>query len=141
MMADSTLPKVTFQTDLDGVDWVELKASLAVDRFDNGRSPDQLRRCFENSYACVFARAGDRVVGKGRALSDGVSNAYIIDVWTLSEFRDRGIGRKIVKLLLNRLKGQHVYLFTDDRVDFYKQLGFREQPVGLSRTIGKWLKS
>lgn len=45
----------------------------------------------------------------------------------------------MVQTLLDQLKGQHVYLFTDNTVDFYKKLGFAEQPVGLGQVIGTWL--
>jgi hypothetical protein len=44
-----------------------------------------------------------------------------------------------LEIALNQLKGQHVYLFTDDVVDFYKKLGFVEQPVGMSQVVGTWL--
>ena len=39
----------------------------------------------------------------------------------------------------HQLKGQHAYLFTDDTVDFYRKLGFVEQPVGLGQVVGNWL--
>ena len=131
---------IRYTTDLADIDWARLKAALAADRFDNGRTGDELRRAFENSYAACFALAGGRVVGKARALSDGVSNAYLVDVWTLSSLRRRGIGSRMVRLLLERLTGQHVYLFTDDAVEFYQQLGFREQPQGLGLVVGRWLQ-
>ncbi|GET40393.1 hypothetical protein [Microseira wollei] len=31
------------------------------------------------------------------------------------------------------------YLFTDDAPEFYKKIGFTEQPVGMAQVIGKWL--
>ena len=34
---------------LDGIDWEQAKSDLAADDFDNGRSPDALRRSFERS--------------------------------------------------------------------------------------------
>ena len=42
----------------------------------------------------------------------------------------------MMEMLLANLDGQHVYLHTDDRVEFYKQLGFAEQPAGLGKVIG-----
>jgi hypothetical protein len=45
----------------------------------------------------------------------------------------------MMELLTKELPGQHVYLFTDNSVDFYKKLGFAEQPTGLSKVMGKWL--
>jgi ribosomal protein S18 acetylase RimI-like enzyme len=132
---------VVFKTDLSHVNWVQVKAILRQDRFDNGRSPEQLKASFENSYATCIAYAEEQIVGTARALSDGICNAYIVDVWTLSSFRRQGIARAMVQTLLSRLQGQHVYLFTDDAVDFYKKLGFVEQPVGLSQVVGTWLLS
>ncbi len=70
---------MTIRTDssLEEIDWARLKADLAADDFDNGRSPAALRRSFEQSQHVAFARDGDRVVGTARLLSDGVCNAYL----------------------------------------------------------------
>ncbi|MEP6997762.1 MAG: GNAT family N-acetyltransferase [Betaproteobacteria bacterium] len=118
-----------------------LVASLSADRFDNGRTPWQMEVSFRNSYRCVIARDGGTVVATGRALSDGVSNAYIVDVWTQSAYRRRGIGRRVVETLCEGLPGQHVYLFTDDRRDFYAACGFVARAVGMQRIVGEWLNN
>jgi predicted GNAT family acetyltransferase len=132
---------ITYKQSLDGVDWEALTETLKADNFDNGRTPEQLRRSFENSFAVCFAYDGERVIGKARALSDQVCNAYIVDVWTLSEYRRRGIASQITNALLERLPGQHVYLFTDDMAEFYESLGFRKRPHGMEIVVGEWLKS
>jgi ribosomal protein S18 acetylase RimI-like enzyme len=131
---------VTYREDLANVDWEQMKAVLSADEFDNGRSPEQLRRSFENSHATVIAYAADGIVGTARALSDGVCNAYIVDVWTLSAYRRRGVARAMMERLLARLDGQHVYLFTDDAAGFYAQLGFQPQAVGMGLVVGQWLR-
>lgn len=133
------MPTVTYKTNLDKVDWAEMKATLQQDDFDNGRSPEQLKVSFENSYAACIAHVEDRIVGTARVLSDGVCNAYLIDVWTLSSYRRQGIARQMVQSLLDKLKGQHVYLFTDNVPDFYRKLGFAEQAIGMGRVVGEWL--
>jgi ribosomal protein S18 acetylase RimI-like enzyme len=132
--------EIRYKTDLDGVDWHRLRATLMADSFDNGRTPEQLQESFRNSYATVLACRGDEVIGTARVLSDGVCNAYVVDVWTLSEYRRQGIGRAMVEVLLNRLEGQHVYLFTDDAIEFYRALGFEERGTGMGRVVGDWLK-
>jgi hypothetical protein len=38
------------------IDWARVKADLAADDFDNGRSPDALRLAFERSQHVAFAR-------------------------------------------------------------------------------------
>jgi predicted GNAT family acetyltransferase len=130
---------ITYTHDLTAIDWSRLKDDLSADDFDNGRTPDELRRSFENSAVVVFARLGGRVIGKARALSDGVCNAYVVDVWTHSDFRHRGIATRMMTLLADALPGQHIYLFTDDAEKFYRGLGYRRQGVGLSIVSGQWL--
>lgn len=126
---------------LDGVDWERAKADLAADAFDNGRSPAALRRSFEQSQHVALAWDGDRVVGMARLLSDGVCNAYLLDVWTASSHRRRGIGRRMVEMLCELVPGQHVGLQTDDAQAFYELLGFRQQPDFMSRVSGRWLEN
>ncbi|MBV9094345.1 MAG: GNAT family N-acetyltransferase, partial [Streptosporangiaceae bacterium] len=124
---------------LDGIDWAQAKADLAADDFDNGRSPHALRASFERSQHVAIARDGDRVVGMARLLSDGVCNAYLLDVWTMSAYRRRGIGTAMVRQLMSRVPGQHVGLQTEDAEAFYASLGYRHQPVFMSAVVGEWL--
>ena len=131
--------EVRYKTDLENVDWQEMKSTLAADRFDNERTPRQLQESFENSYAAVIAYANDRIIGTARVISDGVCNAYVVDVWTLTKYRRRGVANTMMEMLLSKLEGQHVYLFTDDAVEFYEKLGFKPQAIGLGKVVGQWL--
>lgn len=130
---------ITYKRDLKGVDWAELTARLAADDFDNGRTPEQLRLSFANSATVVFARDGDRIIGKARALSDGVCNAYVVDVWTWTPYRKQGIAASMLQLLFHDLPGQHVYLFTDDSPDFYRRVGMKQRGIGFETVVGRWL--
>jgi len=132
---------VKIENHLDGIDWVEAKADLAADNFDNGRLPDALRRSFERSQHVAIARDGARVVGMARLLSDGVCNAYLVDVWTLSSHRRRGIASAMVRALAAMVPGQHIGLQTDDAQAFYTSLGFRPQPEFWSLVVGTWLEN
>jgi len=55
---------VSFSTSCDGVDWQALKATLAEDDYDNGRTPAQLERSLRASRHRVFARRNDAIVGR-----------------------------------------------------------------------------
>jgi predicted GNAT family acetyltransferase len=134
------LTDVHYTTELGGVDWHEMKTAVAADHFDNGRTPEQLRRSFEASHVACIAYAGGRLVGTARALSDGVCNAYVVDVWTRSDLRRRGIARNMLALVESRLSGQHVYLFSDDMAEVYRACGYRERPVGMEKVVGTWLQ-
>jgi predicted GNAT family acetyltransferase len=124
---------------LDGIDWARAKADLAADDFDNGRSARALQASFDRSQHVAIARDGDRVVGMARLLSDGVCNAYLLDVWTQSAYRRQGVATRMVRLLMSRVPGQHVGLQTDDAEAFYASLGYRHQPVFMSAIVGEWL--
>jgi GNAT superfamily N-acetyltransferase len=130
---------VRISSSLEGVDWAALKRDLAADDFDNGRSPAALRRSFERSQHVAIAWDGDRAVGTARLLSDGVCNAYLVDVWTRSSHRRRGVARRMVEMLCAAVPGQHVGLQTDDAQAFYAALGFEPQPEFWSRVVGRWL--
>jgi ribosomal protein S18 acetylase RimI-like enzyme len=130
---------VTIDGSLAGIDWEQAKADLAADDFDNGRSADALRRSFEQSRHVAFARDGDRVVGMARLLSDGVCNAYLVDVWTASSYRRQGIASAMIRFLLDEVPGQHVGLQTDDAQQLYRSIGFEPQPEFWSLVVGSWL--
>jgi ribosomal protein S18 acetylase RimI-like enzyme len=130
---------VTFGCSFDDIDWAQAKADLEDDHFDNGRSADALRRSFEQSQHVAFARDGDRVVGMARMLSDGVCNAYVVDVWTHSSYRRQGIASTLMRMLADAVPGQHIGLQTDHAQAFYESLGYRPQPEFWSLVSGRWL--
>lgn len=137
---------IIYKRDLKNVDWEEMKATLSQDNFDNGRTPEQLRASFTNSYSTCIAYADDvslqgtlQIIGTARVLSDGICNAYIVDVWTFTPYRRQGIASTMMRILLAELQGQHVCLFTDNAIDFYKKLNFIEGETCMEQVIGKWL--
>lgn len=130
---------IVYKQNMAGVDWQQMKSILVEDDFDNGRSPEQLRESFGNSFAICIAYDGEKIIGTARALSDGVCNAYIIDVWTYTPYRHQGIARQMMNNLMAKMEGQHVYLFTDEAVPFYEALGFLKQGIGISTVVGEWL--
>jgi ribosomal protein S18 acetylase RimI-like enzyme len=136
---DALLVPITLADSFDAIDWGEVKADLAADDFDNGRSPEALKSSFVRSQHVVFARDGTRVVGMARLLSDGVCNAYLLDVWTASSHRRQGIGTRMIRRLAEQVPGQHIGLQSDDAVEFYDAIGFRAQPEFMSLVVGNWL--
>ena len=70
---------------------------------------------------------------------DGVCNAYVVDVWTYSEYRRRGIASRLMTFLADAVPGQHIGLQTDDAQALYESLGYRPQPEFWSKVSGRWL--
>jgi ribosomal protein S18 acetylase RimI-like enzyme len=133
------MPEVVVDGSLEQVDWEQAKADLAADDYDNGRSAEALRRSFEQSQHVAFARDGERVVGMARLLSDGVCNAYLVDVWTASAYRRQGVASAMIRRLLDEVPGQHVGLQTNDAQELYRSVGFQPQPEFWSVVVGSWL--
>ena len=92
-----------------------------------GRSLAELRRLLAGSQAVVSLWRGKRLVGFGRASSDGLCRAVLWDVVVAGDLQGRGLGRQVVEALLNSraLQGvERVYLMTTNSAGFYRQLGF-----------------
>jgi len=93
-----------------------------------GRSHGDLRRLLAGSQAVVSLWRGKRLVGFGRATSDGLCRAVLWDVVVAGDLQGRGLGRRVVEALLGHsaLRGvERVYLMTTNSAGFYRQLGFR----------------
>ncbi len=86
-----------------------------------------------------MAHVGDCLVGMARLLSDGVCNAYLLDMWTMSSYRRQGIASSMVRSLMAQVPGQHIGLQTSDARALYASLGFQAQPEFLSLVVGTWL--
>ncbi|HEY2516405.1 MAG TPA: GNAT family N-acetyltransferase [Polyangiaceae bacterium] len=68
---------------------------------------------------------GGRLVGFARAISDGVTNAYVGSVAVLPEYRGRGIGSEVVRRLMEgRDKVRFVLHARKAMHPFYRKLGF-----------------
>jgi ribosomal protein S18 acetylase RimI-like enzyme len=132
---------VLFHEDPGNVNWEQLREALMKDDFHNGRTTHQLKLSFENSQVQAYANDGERCIGTARALSDGVGNAYIIDVWTQSSHRKQGIATEMMEMMMRKCPGQHIYLQTDDAIAFYRDLGFNDQPLGMSIVVGEYLQN
>ena len=92
-----------------------------------GRSFSQLRRLLAGSDAVVSLWRGKRLVGFARASSDHTFRAVLWDVVVPEDVQGRGLGRKLVKAILEHpsLAGvERIYLMTTNGAGFYSQLGF-----------------
>jgi ribosomal protein S18 acetylase RimI-like enzyme len=95
----------------------------------SGRSRLDLATMLWGSSAVVSAWKADRMVGFGRATSDGVFRAVLWDVVVAQPFRGQGLGRTIVSELLaspSVKRAEKVYLMTTNSDGFYRKLGFNE---------------
>jgi ribosomal protein S18 acetylase RimI-like enzyme len=93
-----------------------------------GRSRWALMRMLLGSCSVVSAWQAGRLVGFGRATSDGVFRAVLWDVVVAAEHQGQGLGRRIVEALLSYpavASAERVYLMTTNSSGFYERLGFQ----------------
>ena len=94
-----------------------------------GRNRRQLRRLLAGSEAVVSLWRGKRLVGFGRATSDGLCRAVLWDVVVAGDLQGRGLGRQVVEALLEApalRRVERVYLMTTNSAGFYRQMGFTD---------------
>lgn len=91
---------------------------------------EDLNDLMRSSYSFVIAYhiSSGTAVGMGRAISDGVSDAYIQDLVVLPEWRGKGIGKRILSALIEycliRDVGWIGIIAEPGTTGFYASLGF-----------------
>lgn len=94
--------------------------------------PDLVTRIIAGSHCFMVVTDGGDIVGMGRAISDGASDAYIQDVTVNKTYRSRGIGTRIIEKLVERLHQDGLdwigLIAEKNSHQFYEQLGFKKMP-------------
>ncbi len=108
-------------------DWVWRMLSTEA-YWHRWRTRDDIERQIDCAWRVVSVHDEDgcRQVGFARASSDGVNDAYLADVIVDPEHRGRGIGKLIVRTMIDDGPGagQRWTLFTADAHGLYEQFGF-----------------
>lgn len=88
-------------------------------------SPAKHLEILQNSYRRFVALSNGKAVGFITAISDGAISAYIPFLEVLSEFQHCGIGKELMKLMLDELSDFYMIdLVCDDNMKgFYEKFG------------------
>ncbi|WP_309242069.1 GNAT family N-acetyltransferase [Paenibacillus sp. S150] len=96
-------------------------------------TPAQTEKAFENSAVNVFVLDGNNIIGCGRALSDGVSQAAVYNIAVDEAYHHQGLGKKVTALILEETADCNAVLYTHpDTVSWYEEQGFRRMKTGLA---------
>lgn len=103
--------------------------------WEQDQNPEYLKtveNIIAHTFCFVTAELDGRIVGMGRAISDGFSDAYIQDVTVDKTLRGKGIGKGIVRTLVDYLKAHNIQwigLISEPGYErFYQSLGFDVMP-------------
>ncbi|MRR17410.1 MAG: N-acetyltransferase [Deltaproteobacteria bacterium] len=120
------------KTDCRGVDWLVVSETLKLVGMAY-HAPELHQKAFEASHITVFVYDGARLIGFGRAISDGAYQGAVYDVAILPEFQRKGIGTAIMKEILEGLSFCNILLYASPgKEEFYTALGFRKMLTGMA---------
>ncbi|WP_291651863.1 GNAT family N-acetyltransferase [Clostridium sp.] len=90
------------------------------------------RISFENSHTVIFVFDDDKLVGFGRAISDGIRQAAIYDVAINPEYQGKGLGRLILNSIKEKLPECNFILYAaPGKEPFYEKVGFGKLKTGM----------
>ncbi len=100
--------------------WLTLKENI----------PETIKKIINGSHCFFVAKKGSVIVGMGRAISDGISDAYIQDVTVMKKFRNQMIGTRIINKIISLLKSDNIGwigLIAEKGTErFYSSIGFNK---------------
>ncbi|MDD3162030.1 MAG: GNAT family N-acetyltransferase [Bacteroidales bacterium] len=112
------------QNSCEGIDFKEVVAiikSVGMKYHD----PVVQERAFRNSTSTIFIFDKETLVGFGRAISDGVSQAAIYDVAIEPSYQGKGLGKMVIQTIREELPGFNLILYASPgKEDFYRKNGF-----------------
>lgn len=117
---------------LDAGQREEAAALVATTDWSQDVTAAELTAALEASSALVgiAEEATGRLIGTARAISDGTRHAWIYDVVVAPEHRRRGVGTRMMALLLDHpavRRAREVRLTTRDAEHLYARLGFEHR--------------
>jgi ribosomal protein S18 acetylase RimI-like enzyme len=81
------------------------------------------------AFAVVIDKKTNKAIGMGRVISDGVSDAYIQDLTILKNYRGNGLGKNLVKFLIDFCNSKDLIwlglIAEPNQDEFYTKLGFK----------------
>lgn len=72
----------------------------------------RIKKALANSYSCFGAFDADKLIGFARAISDGVSDAYIAEIIVSPPYRKLGVGAGLCTAIVKFLKEKNIEWIT-----------------------------
>ncbi|MDA1275296.1 MAG: GNAT family N-acetyltransferase [Verrucomicrobia bacterium] len=97
-----------------------------ANEWSSAEKPELLIKALKASHSLITAWDGSGLVGLGNAISDGHLVVYYPHLLVLPEYQRRGIGTKLIEVLIARYAGFHQHMLVADgrAIEFYRKCGF-----------------
>ena len=121
------------------------RKDLPIEQLDNlfqaigwkVRGQEKWQEVLDKSSHVLTVWDGEKVVGMGRILEDGVMCMFY-DIGVHPDFQKKGVGKKIMENLINKVKDKgyaSIGLFAWEEnpvnIPFYEKFGFKRQTSGM----------
>lgn len=90
--------------------------------------PDIVKQMLAHANLLVTAWDGDRLVGAARCLTDYGFVTYCSDLCVLASEQRKGIGRELLRKVMEVAPCRIVLLSAPKAVDYYPRIGFTQHP-------------
>lgn len=134
MSANGTDMEIEFRP-IEDQDYVQVRQLLIDTGWEQRVSgPQRFERMIQGANRTIVAVENSRVVGFGRALFDGASNGYISTVAVAADRQGRGIGRMMVRKLMevdDPDKITWVLRAGRGSLPFWEKMGFRKSETAM----------
>ena len=103
-----------------------LRGLYEANGWSSARGPELLARAIANSHSVVSAWHGERLVGLGNTLSDGLMVVYYLHLLVHPYYQRKCVGSAIARRLMARYHNFHqqVLLAEGSAAGFYRKMGF-----------------
>ena len=89
---------------------------------------EKFKKKLGNTYFCVACFADDTLVGYVDVVSDSIDDAYIRDLVVHPEYQRRGIGSKLLSMIIKRVRSDRIktlnVVFEPRLNEFYEKANF-----------------
>jgi GNAT superfamily N-acetyltransferase len=110
-----------------------LRVAVGWDRFEN-----KYERIIPNSYTHFAIRTAGALVGFLNVISDGIGDAFLVDLMVQPAMQRRELGRALVKAAIEALKADGIkciqVTFNPHLESFYRACGFHVFKAGIIDT-------
>jgi GNAT superfamily N-acetyltransferase len=117
---------IEVSTDRSRLDMSLIEQFLNTSYWATGRPRDVIERSIAHSL-CFGVYTAGRQIGFGRVVTDYAVFGYLADVFVLPEFRGRGVGKHLMKAIVEHPDVRRLKLLllrTRDAHQLYTQFGF-----------------
>ena len=124
---EATHDGIVASTDPARLDVAAIHTTLTESYWSEGISLDTVQRSMEHSI-CFGLYDGTAQIGFARVITDRATYGRLSDVYVLSDYRARGLGKWLVEFVLDHpdlQKLKVITLGTRDAHELYRRFGFR----------------